>query len=183
MFAAGLPRYHLRKPSWSRDRLDRWLRQLPVAWRTRVVLHQHHELVDVLDLGGRHWRDDDDAPATPPRNGKLASRSCHDLATLRTALGHYDAVLFAPVFPSISKPGRAPSPHVSFVELSSLLNHRSPLERRTSVVALGGITPETAPRALAFGFDGVAALGALWQSPDPFRAFLDLQSSPASHAA
>lgn len=183
MFAASLARYHVRKPGWSRDQLGPWLREVPPAWRSRVVLHQHHEYVDALGLGGRHWRDDDEAPAAPPRDGKLASRSCHDLGTLRAALGRYDAVFFGPVFPSISKPGHGPRAGVSLDEISALLARRSADERRTSVIALGGITPENAARALALGFDGVAVLGALWQSADPLRAFSELQSSLACHAA
>ena len=183
LFAAGLERYHARKPDWTRDQLEAWLRALPSAWRPRLVLHQHHELVASLALGGRHWRDDGTAPLAPTRDGKLTSRSCHDLIALPAALGRYDAVLFAPVFPSLSKPGHGPHDDALFDELSALLAHRSAAERRTCVLALGGITAETAPRALALGFDGVAALGAIWQAADPVHAFAQLSSSLACHAA
>src|SRR3954468_18401420 len=76
LFVAGLERYHLRKPSWSRAKLESWLREVPERWRSRLVLHQHHELVEAYGLGGRHWRDDGSAPAIPDSNEKLASRSC-----------------------------------------------------------------------------------------------------------
>ena len=173
LFAAGLQRYHVRTPGLSSDQLEAWLRGLPNEWRPRLVLHQHHQLVAELGLGGRHWRDDGSANAFPAGGTPAlpASRSCHDLATLRGALGRYDSVFFGPVFSSLSKPGYGPG--ASFVpqELSSLLEGRTASERRTSVLALGGITAETAPRALAMGFDGVAVLGALWQSHDPVGAF------------
>lgn len=183
LFAAGLDRYHVRKPHASLPQLESWLRALPTAWHSRLALHQHHALVATLNLGGVHWRD----PGTPPpsrpaspdpalgRSG-FASRSCHDLATLRAALGRYDAVFFSPVFPSLSKPGHAPGPDASFDELAALLARRTADERRTAVLALGGITAETAPRALGLGFDGVAVLGAIWQAADPRRAFLELTS-------
>lgn len=58
LFAAGLPRYHVRKPGASAAELEAWLDSLPAAWRPQLVLHQHHELVGRLGLGGRHWRDD-----------------------------------------------------------------------------------------------------------------------------
>ena len=183
LFAAGLERYHVRKPDWSRDRLEAWLRPLPAAWRPRLVLHQHHELVASLALGGRHWRDDGTAPLVPTHDGKVTSRSCHDLTTLRGALGRYDAVLFAPVFSSLSKPGHGPRDDVSFDELAALLTHRTAAERRTRVYALGGVTAETAPRALALGFDGVAALGTIWQAADPVHAFAELHNSLVCHAA
>ena len=183
LFAAGLERYHLRKPDWSLAETATWLRALPAEWRPRLVLHRHHELVAELGLGGCHWRDDASAPATPPPNAGLASRSCHDFATLRTALGCYDSVFFGPVFPSISKPGRGPRGDFSPRELAALLSRRASAERRTTVLALGGITPENAPRCRDLGFDGVAVLGAIWQAADPVRAFGQLQNALHRHAA
>jgi thiamine-phosphate pyrophosphorylase len=183
LFAAGLERYHLRKPDWSREELVQWLDDFPTQWRVRVVLHQHHDLIAAFGLGGCHWRDDGTAPFEPPVAGPFTSRSCHDPATLRSTLGHYDAVLFGPVFPSLSKPGYGPRENISLAEVSVLLARRTASERRTRVLAIGGITTETAPRALALGFDGVAALGAIWRAADPSRAFSVLQSSLACHVA
>lgn len=195
MLAAGLERYHVRKPNWSREKLADWLGKLPERWRSRLVLHQHHELVDELKLGGRHWRDDGTALLEPPavsmapfhgldRIGPhgVASRSCHDLATLRASLGRYDSVLLGPVFPSISKQGHGPNGMLSLNELYHLLRHRTPTQKHTQVIALGGLTAANAPRCRNFGFDGVATLGAIWQSPDPVRAFTEIQSAIAYHA-
>ncbi len=212
LFAAGLERYHARKPAWSREKMETWLRALPREWRARVVLHQHHELVDALDLGGRHWRDNGSSevgrgvPAVPSATGlglakaeslplrnpahpessphpAITSQSCHDLATLRTAVCGYDTVFFGPVFPSLSKPGYGPRGETSLAEISAFLASRSAAQRRPCVLALGGINAETAPRALALGFDGVAVLGAIWQSANPVLAFAELQNSLACHAA
>jgi len=178
LFAAGLERYHVRKPGWSVARLEAWLRGLPADWRPRLVLHQHHDLSASLGLGGRHWRDEgsDGVPPAPrieigaPGSG-FTSRSCHDLPGLRAALGRYDSVFFSPVFPSISKPGYGPRIDFSPQELTSFLQHRTVAERRPSILALGGINAETAPQALDMGFDGVAVLGAIWQAHDPVRAY------------
>lgn len=188
LFVAGLERYHVRKPHASAAQLATWLSAVPSAWRARLVLHQHHELVAAFGLGGIHHRGAGVPPADIAEHGRdaratLTSRSCHDLATLRATFGRYDSVFFSPVFPSISKPGYGPRLDQPLDELISLLVSRTVQERRTSVLALGGITAETAPRALALGFDGVAVLGAIWQAPDPLRAFVELQSSLTCHAA
>jgi len=182
LFAAGLVHYHVRKPEWSREKLAAWLRALPREWCRRLVLHQHHDLVNENDLAGWHWRDDG-IVREPARELGWTSRSCHDLGTLRASLGRYDSVFLSPIFPSLSKPGRGPNGKFPPAELGALLAQRTPDERRTRVLALGGITAETAPRALALGFDGVAALGAIWQAADPVRAFAELQNSLARHAA
>ena len=203
LFAAGLERCHVRKPALARDELAAWLRAIPAEFRSRLVLHQHYDLVAEFSLGGRHWRDDgqevgrvilnpppqrllsqekrrvtDNAPHQP-----FTSRSCHDLATLRAALGHYDAVFFGPLFPSISKPGYAPRSDVSVDEISTLLALRPTGERPTDVIALGGITAGNISQCRALGFDGVAVLGALWNVADPVRAFSQLQFSLSRHAA
>jgi thiamine-phosphate pyrophosphorylase len=191
LLAAGLERYHVRKPHWSATQLEAWLRALPAEWRTRLVLHSHHELVAMLGLGGCHWRDEKGGARCPQRAGSVSgtprstftSRSCHDLATLRAALGHYDSVFFGPVFPSISKPGHGPSDNFSISELSPLLNSRTPNERRTAVLALGGVTAACLPQIRALGFDGVAMLGAVWQADDPVAAFCELQDAVYIHAA
>jgi len=182
LFAAGLERCHVRKPSMSREDLAAWLRAVPVAFHPRLVLHQHHELVTELGLGGCHWRDNASAPFTPPKGG-LTSRSCHDLTSLRTALGCYDSVFLGPVFPSISKPGHGPNGKFSASELTELLALRAPAARRTTVLALGGITASNVAQCRALGFDGVAVLGAIWQTADPVRAFVRLQTTLQRHAA
>lgn len=180
LFAGGLERYHVRKPAVPVAQLENWLRALPAAWRPRLVLHTHHELVARLGLGGRHYREADTIPRQPADG--FASRACHDLPALRSAVGRYDAVLLSPVFPSVSKPGHSPDARLVPAAIAATLAVRTAEERRTAVFALGGITRETAPRARDLGFDGVAVLGAIWQAADPERAFAELQDALRTHA-
>jgi len=193
MLAAGLERYHLRKPGWSHERLRKWIEQLPTRWRPHLVLHQHHALVDELGLGGRHWRDDGtallDAPAASAapfekhdEKRGFTSRACHGVEAVRRALGHYDAVLVGPVFSSISKNGYGPATAMDLQSLYALLRRRTLAQRRTEVIALGGVTAANAPRCRDFGFDGVASLGAIWQAEDPVYAFTEIQSAITHHA-
>jgi thiamine-phosphate pyrophosphorylase len=178
LFDAGLARYHVRKPAWSEARVEAWLRTLAPADRARVVVHQHHALVDRLGLGGRHHKDDGAAPGPRAPTGALATRACHDLASVRAALGVYDAVLFGPVFPSISKPGHGAgrSELDPAVRLDDLHEARARAAKRTSVLALGGITASRVDRCRAAGFDGVAVLGAVWSAPDPVAAYAQIRA-------
>ncbi len=179
LLAAGLVRYHVRKPGWSERRLEAWLRELPSEWRPRLVLHGYQELALRLALGGRHWPDAE-APVDPPPGAVLCSRSCHGLAALEGSLGRYDSVLFGPVFPSLSKPGYGPRGDASMDALSRLLEASRGVGRRTSVLAIGGVTAERLPAVRALGFDGAAVLGAIWQAEDPLRAFEELRrAAPA----
>jgi thiamine-phosphate pyrophosphorylase len=180
LFEAGLVRYHLRKPDWSDERTTAFLGSLPSPWRRRVILHDHHDVARRLEAGGIHFRDDERAPDDPgsrdPAVG-FASRSCHDVGTVRAALGRFDAVFIGPVFASRSKPGYGPMLAQTRDELRRLLATRSKAQRSTEVIALGGVTAQTLPDCHAWGFDGAALLGAVWSAPDPVAAFVALQDA------
>ncbi len=183
LFADGLEQYHVRKPYWPLARMERWLYALSREWWPKLILHQHHELVHALKLGGCHWKDDGTAPPVPLKNNGFSCRACHKRDDLLSALGHYDAVMVSPVFPSISKPGHNPNGEFSPASLSERLQQRTAQERRTAIIALGGITASTAPRCRDCGFDGVAVLGAIWETRDPLKAFEEIQKSLTNHAA
>lgn len=177
LFDAGLERYHLRKPHWTESATSAWLESLPVGWRARVVLHGHHGLRAPLGVGGVHFRDDGTAPADPGALGAFASRSCHVAAAVAAALGRYHAVFIGPVFASRSKAGYGPMPGAERDRLRGLLAARTPAERTTEVIAIGGIDAASLGPCHAMGFDGAAVLGALWDAPDPVTAFLDLKAA------
>jgi thiamine-phosphate pyrophosphorylase len=171
-FEAGLERYHVRKPLWARAELGAWLRGLPRHWRPRLVLHGHRELAEELGLGGWHDRDRD-GEGTPPG----ASRSCHDLPSLRGHLPAYRAILFGPVFPSLSKAGYGPPSGFPWESLTALLRERGPEDAR--VLAIGGVTAGGLARCLELGFDGAAVLGAVWGGPDPLRSYSEIRDAAA----
>ena len=185
LFDAGLSHYHVRKPTWDRARLATFLRVLPAESHPRLVLHTHHDLATEFALGGLHFRDSVGraGPPGPPRtsapqtqSGAFTSRACHDLPSLLASLGHCSRILVSPIFPSLSKPGHNPSSSLPHATLSFALEARSPAQRRTEVVALGGIDATRLPACRALGFDAVAVLGAVWMQPDPVAAFQHLLS-------
>ena len=167
-FAAGLERYHVRKPEWSAQELEAWLRALPVTWRARIVLHQHHSLVGALGLGGRHEKSDSQRAQGP-------SRSCHDLSSLRRYMKAFDQVIFGPIFPSISKAAYGPPGGwiSSWAELKAVLKARG-TQGSARVLAVGGITAGGLGRCAELGFDGAAVFGAVWTQPEPVRAFAEI---------
>lgn len=173
LFAAGLKEYHVRKPAWTGAELESWLGRLPQGWRKRLILHGHPEIASRLGLGGHHDRDRVDNPS---RAG--FSRSCHDLASLRRHLPAYRAILFGPVFPSISKPGYGPAARFPWRELTSLLR-RKKHESGARVIAIGGVSAARLARCRNLGFDGAAVLGAVWNEPDPVGAYAGIRDAAA----
>ena len=199
LFALGLAHYHLRKPAPDRTRLAAWLRALPAEFHPRIILHTHHELAADFAVGGLHFRDSAGraGPPGPPRTSSvppsqsgapggralpqpLTSRACHDLNSLRAALGSFSRILLSPIFRSFSKPGQAPSPELAHAAIAAALAARTAAERRTEVVALGGIDAARLPTCRALGFDAAALLGAVWLRPDPVAAYQHLLSTTGS---
>ncbi len=173
LLASGLELYHVRKPSWTGAEIESWLRRLPQGWRKRLILHGHPEIAAGLGLGGHHDRDRTDHPS---RAG--FSRSCHDLASLRRHLPAYRAILFGPVFPSISKPGYRPAPDFPWEGLKALLA-RKKLESGARVLAIGGVSAARLARCKDLGFDGAAVLGAVWRERDPVAAYAGIRDAAA----
>jgi thiamine-phosphate pyrophosphorylase len=161
-FEAGLERYHVRKPSWTEPELEAWLRSLPVGWRPRIVLHQHHGLSASLGLGGRHEKGDS-------QRAEGSSRSCHDLVSLRRYLLSFGQVMFGPIFPSLTKAGYGPAQDFPWIELRTILRGRD--ERSARVLAIGGVNAGRLGRCAELGFDGAAVMGAVWNETDPVKAF------------
>lgn len=188
MIEAGLGHYHLRKPGWPRAALARFLALLPADWHPRLVLHTCHELVNEFGVAGLHHRACRPPPGpfagrVPAAKHLLVSRTCHDTGALPALLGSCDRVLLSPIFNSLSKPGYEPDARVAHGPIAAILAARHAGQRRTEVCALGGIDASRLAACRALGFDGVAVLGAIWNSADPRQAFLGIRSALLSHAA
>ena len=104
------------------------------------------------------------------------STSIHQLRDWPTLSGQAQLVFYSPVFASISKPGYGPT--------ASLDTLRQQIEaiRQQSVqlphlIGLGGIQADNIQSIKLAGFDGAALMGALWQSPDPVDALIQIRAN------
>lgn len=163
----GLSRFHLRKPDWSADKIRAWLKKIPAAYHSRIVVHAQPEIVQSLRLGGLHLR----AAQQRPRDwteGTPVSQSCHSFHELDNYAQHCAYATLGPVFPSVSKKGYLPqrTPEEYAVILECWAE-----EKGCPVLALGGITPQNIPRVRQLGFAGFAVVGAVWEAPDPVKGF------------
>ncbi|WP_442935051.1 thiamine phosphate synthase [Micromonospora sp. CPCC 206061] len=108
----------------------------------------------------------------PPPELALVGRSCHDAAELeRLTTEHYAMV--SPVFPTASKPGYGPPLGIGGL---ARLVARSPVP----VLALGGVTPQTARDCIAAGAAGVAVMGTVMRADDPAHVVRGLVSATKS---
>ena len=96
--------------------------------------------------------------------------SLHSLQELQLGLSGMDYVFLSPIFDSISKQGYSAAFEAEALAVA-LQTAKCP------VIALGGISPQNIPIAASLGFSGVAALGSIWQGPDPVAEFRNLLKS------
>lgn len=128
-----------------------------------LIINDHLALCLELGADGLHLGADDGGLAAARAAlgpGKLLGASCYnrlELALQAQAAGA-DYVAFGSCFESATKPAAVRAP-------LSLLGEAA---RATGlpVVAIGGITLDNAPLAIAAGASAVAVIGALWNAPD-----------------
>jgi len=54
MFDLGLEYFHIRKPRMGKKQLAEYIKQFPMKYRERIVIHSYHGLASKLKLGGIH---------------------------------------------------------------------------------------------------------------------------------
>lgn len=151
-------RVHIRKPDGTEADMRRLLEEIPARLRSRLSLHDFHNLAAEHGIGGIHLNSRN--PVAPTDWRGLTSRSIHKVEEIGGITEDY--AFLSPIFPSISKPGY----HADFnlAELSTRLTPR--------IYALGGVSRTRLPLLEKAGFAGAAMLGAAWNreiDPKSFR--------------
>lgn len=128
------------------------------------------------DIAGLHLRRDPSLArlAAVPKDSLILGRSCHGAPQPGHELVDY--TLFAPVFPPLT----SSKPAAGLPALAAWT--RSP---GATIVALGGVTPATAPACLAAGAHGLAGIGVFFGEPaqveQDVAALRDLVAAHARH--
>lgn len=188
LLEAGAWRVHVRKPAAGSDSIARLLEEFPQCYRSRLSLHDHHELAENCGVGGVHLNSRN--PSAPDGFGGLVSRSCHSISELSQYGPVCDYMFLSPVFDSISKSGYTSRFSLEEIRrrivagsdvatarmdvMSSDGNCRSVDWER--VFALGGVCPDNIRLLEETGFGGAAVLGYLWE---PFRQDHDIAALSA----
>jgi thiamine-phosphate pyrophosphorylase len=97
------------------------------------------------------------------------STSFHSLEEIKQNSKNYEYAFLSPVFDSISKQG-----YKSTFDKTTLKTQLTELNKNVEIIALGGIDENNIQQAMELGFDGVAVLGAVWQSENPIEKFKKL---------
>lgn len=130
----------------------------------RVLINDRPDIAAITGAGGVHVGQED-LPVEEAR--KICGNTCwvgvstHSIAQLRAAdLTSADYIAVGPVFPTLTKDNPDPVIGMEFLRRARALT-RKPL------VAIGGITVESAGEVFRAGADSVAVIRDLMAAPDP----------------
>ena len=158
LFLSGLQRLHVRKPHAQLSEIRQMLKQLSAEYRSRIVLHQYHELADEFQLGGIHFKSNVHNGINKQNTNKLSvSRSCHTPLEVLNYHRDYDYIFLSPIFNSISKKGY-PAAFYSD-EIKTFFQDHPEIR---NCVALGGIDKDKIGICKELGFSNCALLGEIW---------------------
>lgn len=135
------------------------------------IINDTPELARSLGADGVHMgRDDGDPAAARALLGPhaLIGCSCYNEPerALKALQAGADYIAFGAVFPSSVKPN-APRAQLEIItQGAELVRQHSRAGQRATVVTIGGITPENARSVVAAGADSIAAITALFSTPD-----------------
>lgn len=164
----GVDYFHLRKPELNKEEYEGFLKGIHPKLLKKVMIHSYFDLLKKYNLGGVHlsrqYLQELEEEIKERKfikelrsKGLCVSRSAHSLDELKTINASYSYIFLSPVFDSISKENYASG--FSEEELAKGLK-----EKKTEVIALGGVDDSKTEKVKALGFDGVAVLGYVWKS-------------------
>jgi len=168
LFEEGLFLLHIRKPDFSDVAMAQFIHQIKLEFRSKLVLHNHHELAEDFGITGIHFSEKDrkisfDYPARFSKPCRYTT-STHSIEDFNALENDFEYAFLSPVFKSISKENYHPEKDL-FKEIKARKNYK------TKVIALGGIDVENIEQTLENGFDNVALLGSIWNNENPIKQF------------
>ncbi|MDO5637082.1 MAG: thiamine phosphate synthase [Myroides sp.] len=165
LFQEGLDLLHIRKPLLNSVGMVDFIQKINSKFHHQLVLHSHYELAESFNISRFHFREDYRHNSLYKSfKDRIISTSVHDIEVFNELNEDWNYVFISPVFPSISKKG--------YGEKSNILND---IEKRNNsnvkLIALGGINDQNISKAFESDIDGVALLGAIWESTEPIKIF------------
>jgi len=165
LFEEGLSLLHIRKPDFSEFEMAQYVHQIKLEFRSKLVLHSHHQLADDFGINRIHFSETERKTIDSNVISNMAlSTSTHSIEDFNTLENIFEYAFLSPVFTSISKENYSPKTDL-FEDLAKRENFS------TKLVALGGIHSDNIEKSLQNGFDDVALLGTIWNSPNSIKNF------------
>lgn len=165
LFQESLDLLHIRKPFINSEEMKDFIQNINSKFHHQLVLHNHYNLAKDYTISRFHFREIERRnDLYKSFSAKTISTSVHDIESFNDLSEEWEYAFISPVFPSISKKG--------YGESSTILNEiKGRDNHNVKLIALGGINENNINEAFESGVDGVALLGAIWESDQPLQIF------------
>ncbi len=175
LFEAGLETFHLRKHKLSTKKTIELIKQIPIQYHNRIVIHTHHLIARKFNLKGIHhtkkhrqkrirtfiytrfiqMRNPDTIITTSYGNiGSMLSP---------TKNYNYDYAFLSPIFDSLT------SKYQGGYTEHSLKSALSKSDKK--IIARGGTSIENIEKVNELGFAGMAFYSSIWRKKNPVEEF------------
>lgn len=170
LFENGMELFHIRKPDYSKNKLLSFISKINSKYHSKLVLHQHHELIKEFQIKRLHFTEKDrlTIPDRFQKPVRYFSTSVHSITDFNDLPNAFDYAFLSPIYPSISKENYGPTKN-AFEEIKKRTNWH------TKLIALGGISVNNIEKTINNGFDDIALFGAIWNSKNPIENFKKCQ--------
>lgn len=179
LFREGMEIFHLRKPEWSYNKMEEYLKRINNDFHSRIVIHSNYKLCEKYNLKGIHFTGKTKELSHLYTEWDVhKSISCHTIKEVKELKDKVDYLFLSPFFDSLSKKGYSST--FNMKELRTFCR-QSP----QNIIAMGGITPENIEKISDFNVYGVSVLGYLWQNNSidkVIKAYKELKSSISNHS-
>ena len=162
LFDEGLEILHLRKPASTLEECKKLLDGIRSDNYNKIALHQHHDIAEQYEIKRLHFKEADrlnlvqSEELVYKQKIMILSTSLHHSNEIAELPAAYDYVFLGPVYSSISKSGY----NSDWGE-----NTFTRSLGTSKIIAIGGIDEDKIDQVKARRFDGIAALGAIWNDP------------------
>lgn len=175
MFHEGLDLLHIRKPWINKEEMVDFINGIDHSFYDQLVLHTHYELGKEYSISRFHFREQDrkEGKYKPLMIENIISTSVHNITTYNILEKEWEYAFISPFFPSISKKGYG----VDSTVMDSVRQRNNP---EVKLIGLGGIDADHIHEAFDAGVDGVALLGAIWESNEPLNVFKECRKNALS---
>ncbi|NPA08700.1 MAG: thiamine phosphate synthase [Chlorobi bacterium] len=174
LFEEGLDLLHIRKPFINSKENKDFIQNIHSEFHHQLVLHSHYDLAENFNISRFHFREIDRRnDLFKSFTDKTISTSVHDIETFNELSEDWEYAFISPVFPSISKKGYGENSNILY-EIKKRNNSN------VKLIALGGIHENNISEVFNSRVDGVALLGAIWESNEPLDIFKKCRKSVLS---
>lgn len=184
MFESGLGTLHLRKPKYSTHQMTEYLKEIPVHFHDRIVIHSHHKLALKFKLKGIHLS-----------STHLSKKWNYFFVRLRLKM-KFDRISKSRSYSRLQQIYNKEDQNFDYYLIGTMYNNMTGefysgfyeagitaaiRNCNKKLTARGGTSPAVIAKTANYGFSGIAFNSYVWKGNSPFENFMKILAEFKTH--